>query len=57
MNKKIVADIKHTLQYSQILIEMMKGKGVNRNNIPIEFIDDALRASRKIVRLLNKIAD
>lgn len=55
-NKHTIADIKNALQNPLILIELMKDKNVARNKIPIEFVDDGIRAIKQSVRLLNKLA-
>lgn len=52
---KIIEDIKHQLGYSKLLIKMMMEKGVDRNKVPDEFFDDAIRSYKKITRLLNKL--
>lgn len=55
-NKHTIAEIKNQLQFPKTLIEIMMEENVNRNNVPIEFFDDATKAINKIVRLLNKLA-
>lgn len=55
-NKHTIADIKNALQNPLTLIELMKNKRVDRNNILMEFVDDGIKAIKKSVRLLNKLA-
>jgi len=55
MKAEIISTIKHKLKYPKIVLEMMVEKGVNRNKIPIEFIEDGLKAIRQINRLVNQL--
>ena len=55
MKSEITSTIKHKLQYPKIVLEMMAEKNVNRNNVPIEFIEDGLKAIKQIYRLVNKL--
>lgn len=54
--REAIADIKNALQHPQTILEIMKDKRGNQNKIPIEDVDNGLKAIRRAVRLLNKLA-
>ena len=56
IDKEIIAEIKNALQYPTTLLEMMNTEGFNRNDVSDYMIDDCLKAIRKVVKLLNKLA-
>ena len=58
MSKKeqTIAKIKHQLKYPQYTLELMAGLPKKKpKNIPPWFVDDALKAIRKINRLLEQL--
>ena len=55
--KDIIKEIKHKLQYPIITLQLIADlEASKRKRVPIEFIEDALKALDKVVRLLNKLA-
>ena len=55
--QKIIADIKNKLQYPKTTLQIIAElKTRKRKNIPIEFIEDAIKALDQAVKLLNRLA-